>query len=181
MGKAVNIGVSALARKGKSGWIGVENVARKIKKMWVGVNGVAREFFSSAEPFYWIQDGVVQEGFPSAYNLISITYSGALYTNSLTGFWLYGHQDGNTSFHGITDEISTRGNKYMEVTISSYALSGRLDKFVIAGTSFTEIATGSVFTVDVSSMDTVTIELGITAWAYGNQAVLHISSIRFYS
>lgn len=181
MGKAVNIGVNALARKGKSGWIGVDNKARKIKGMWIGVNGVAREFFSSAEPFYWIRDGVVQDGFPSAYNLLSISYSSVLYTNSLTNFWLYGHQAGNTTFHGITDEIPTKGNKYMEVIVSTYSLSGRLDKFAIAGTNFTEISNGSVFTVDVSEMDTVTIELAITAWAYGNQALLHIGSIRFYS
>lgn len=46
MGKAMNIGVSNVARKGKKGWIGVDGVARKIKKIWIGVGNVARLFFS---------------------------------------------------------------------------------------------------------------------------------------
>lgn len=50
MGKAMNIGVANVARKGKAGYIGVANVARKIKKAWVGdANGVAREFFNSVD------------------------------------------------------------------------------------------------------------------------------------
>lgn len=55
MAKALYIGASNVAKKGKSGYIGVANVARKIKKMYVGdANGVAREFYTSKLPTGWV-------------------------------------------------------------------------------------------------------------------------------
>lgn len=136
-------------------------------------NGV--EVFSASEPFYWIQNSVVQSGYPSAYNVSSIT-SGTYYRNFLTGFYMTGNDNGNSTFKGVTNPVSTQRNKYMEVIVSS--LYGGAKKLTIAGTTIT--ATGT-YVIDVRNMDTVTIAVELTAWAGGSEAGAGISSIRFYS
>lgn len=185
MGKSISIGANNVARKGKAVFIGVDNVARKVKKAWIGdENGVAREFFSSAEPFYWIQDGVVQDGFPSDYGTYSLTPSGAFeYRIGLTDAHVYGHsQNSNTQFTGETVAVSTKGNRYMEVVIASVDNRGILNSFLVAGKECKDqVSNGAIITVDVSSMSEVTIKLVMTAYAWGNHMGLSIKSIRFYS
>lgn len=165
-----------IVRKG-----GKEITIKEVRTLKGGVlNTVWRA--ASGEEFYWIKDGVVQSGFPSAYNVKELTPSGALNTNTLTGFWLYGSANANTFFSGTTNEISTGGNRYMEITFGTVNVSGKLDKVTVGGQDITsQVAPNAVVVVDVGSLSSVSIGLDVTAWAGGNQANVHIKSIRFYS
>lgn len=136
-----------------------------------------------SEAFYWVQNSVVQSGYPSSYIQSYLNYSNAALNNTLVDFDLVGVQEGNTTFRGTTATVNTKGNKYMEVKVGSdYAMSGRLDSFTIAGTNYAgQIASGKTLTIDVSNYSTVSIYLDVTAWAWGNHASIPITSIRFYS
>lgn len=138
----------------------------------------------SSESFYWMKDGVVQDGFPSDYGNYSLTPSGAFeYRIGLTDAHVYGHtQNSNTQFTGETIAVSTKGNRYMEVVVASVDNRGVLNSFLVAGTEYKDqVSNGAVITVDVSSMSEVTLKLVMTAWAGGNHMGLSIKSIRFYS
>ena len=137
----------------------------------------------SSNAFYWIQNGVVQSGYPKSYVQSYLNYSNATLNNELVDFDLVGVQEGNTTFQGTTAAVSTKGNKYMEVKIgSSYTMNGQLNSFTITGTNYaSQMASNKTLTIDVSKYSTVSIYLDVTAWAWGNHASIQITSIRFYS
>lgn len=137
----------------------------------------------TSEHFYWIQDGVVQDGFPSDYGTYSLSPTSAyIYDKTLANAYVYGVSDSNTQFTGETVAVSTKGNKYMEVVIANVLTGGVINSFLVAGTECKDkVSANSVITVDVSSMSEVTIKLVMTAYAGGNYKGLSIKSIRFYS
>lgn len=145
-------------------------------------NGTS-ELWANAEPFYWIKDGVVQDGFPSDYGTYSLSPTSAyLFDKTLANAYVYGVSDSNTQFTGETVSVSTQGNKYMEVVIANVFTGGVINSFLVGGVECKgEVSASAVITVDVSSMSEVTIKLIMTAYAGGNYMGLSIKSIRFYS
>lgn len=148
-------------------------------------NGVTATVWrkGSSETFYWMKDGVVQDGFPSDYGTYSLSPSSAyIYDKTLANAYVYGVSDSDTQFTGETVAVSTKGNKYMEVVIANVLTGGVINSFLVAGTECKDkVSANSVITVDVSSMSEVTIKLVMTAYAGGNYKGLSIKSIRFYS
>ena len=139
------------------------------------------ELWIAAEPFEWITDSVVQGSYPSEYGVVSLTPSNSDCNKSLTKFALVGSVSANSGFIGKTDEVDTGNNKYMEITLGLVSNKGKVNKFIVAGNDYAaEVVTNGVITVDVSRVDTVSIELDITAWST-NTIYLYIKSIRFYS
>lgn len=138
--------------------------------------------------FYWIKDGVVQNGFPSTYENYNVSYNHYLHDNTLTGASVCGSNEGNTTFTGETASVPTRGHKYVEITMNSVHVSGtsgnsgRLDNFLVALNECKDkVAPNAVITVDVSNVSAITLRLVMTAWAWGNWMYHNIKSIRFYS
>lgn len=141
-----------------------------------------------ANPFYWIKDGVVQDGFPSTYANYSVSYNHYVFSNKLTEANVGGSNNGNTQFTGETVSVETKGNKYIEIVMNAYnvsgvnANSGRLDSFLVGGVECKDkVSANAVIKVEVSNLNEVTLKLVMTAWASGNMMHNSIKSIRFYS
>lgn len=147
-----------------------------VERFDVVKNGVTTTVWVANTPFYWIQDGTVQDSHPTAYNVTSVNPSDTYYRNALTGFYMTGNASANSTFKGVTDSVDTQRNKYMEVVVAS--MKGASCKLTVLDT---EITSAGTYTIDVSGVDTVAIALDITASAGGNEATANISSIRFYS
>lgn len=153
------------------------------------------ELWSSSEPFYWIKNGAVQSGYPSNYTNCTFDPKKGEdedayvdYNTSLTLCTAYAAGYLAANLRASTAPVETKGNKYIEVTMSPYyafgteATSGVLDSFKIGGIECkSKVKNGAVITVDISHLDTVTISVDMTANAWGNTMYNAIQSIRFYS
>lgn len=138
-----------------------------------------KESWTSAEPFYWIKDNVVQEGFPSEY-VVSTTGSNMMVMNkSLTSFHIYGNWGATGSASG-TATVETKRNKYIEIqaTVSG---NGGLNSFMVAGVECkNKVASGETIIVDISDLEEVTISCNAFANKDQNHYYVNITSIRCY-
>lgn len=141
----------------------------------------------TSNAFYWIQNGVVQSGYPSEFVVSYENFTNIHGDTSITNFKFIGKEEGNTRRVASTSAVNTKGNKYMDITFGSWCtLNGVIDSYTIAGTNIASQLKGDnsgsyTITIDVSKVSTVSIYIDATAWAWGNWITLPIYSIRFYS
>lgn len=75
-------------------------------------NGV--EVYSAFQPFYWINEGVVEAGYPSSYTNIQQSGTAAYLTKTgITEFGGYGYE--NWYIIGTTEAVSIGKAKYIDV------------------------------------------------------------------
>lgn len=142
-------------------------------------NGV--EVYSASKPFYWVKDGVVQDGMPTNYQTVSLnpnmTY--LVQNSGIATFDLMGSPSANTNYTGKTATVATQGNKNLEIVVGTIS-GGALNKFVVGGVDCTAQAQKGVVNLDISNMTEVNIEIAAVAWAGGNHFLARITTIRFY-
>ena len=144
-------------------------------------NGV--EVFSGFEPFYWIKDAVVQDGYPSSY---------ATVTQSNTETWLTdttitnmcGRGTDNWTITGTTIEVDTQGNKFVDIGQLYFTVHIYVWYEIIGVVDGTETIIGRYTTatsnIPISGYDSIKLRTQCGNWAT-NWGYARIKSIYFHS
>lgn len=148
---------------------------------WVH-NGV--EVFGISKPFYGIENGVIQSGFPISYNTHSSSNLIWNFRNNLTDLYIGTTSSTSTAnFVGYTDLIDTRNNNYLEIKVTMgspspntpISLWFRDENNNNVGDTIT---TSGTYTVDISGVKNISIWVNVTCYAESSSSI-SITSLRF--
>lgn len=148
-------------------------------------NGV--EIYSAFKPFYWVENNVVTDGYPTDFT-VTITqgpgHSGGG-TKIATDFGVWSPaQDIGSKARGVATPVQTKGTKYM-IMEYYYVGNGNVDGIYIndvfvpnSNSSWDAPNTKSVV-VDISEYSSVVLRVDIGAASWGNHFNMKFNRIYF--
>lgn len=144
------------------------------------------QVFGISQPWYWIKDGVIQDGLPISYNTYSSNNVHWNFRNNLTDLYIgTTSQTTTANFVGYTDVVDTRNNKYMEISVTMGSPSANTPISMYFHDSNNEtvgvtITTSGTYTIDISTVSNIKIWVNMYCHPESS-SIISISSLRFYS
>ena len=143
--------------------------------VWVGIK----------EPIYWIQNKqFLGNGFPTTMTRTGST-SGTITVPEIDAG---GDEDQNAESYATSAKVSTNGYRYMTFSIelgtvygpnTNYKNPGQFWVYAEDGTQLFYQNGSGTYTVDISSVDTIYIQMSAGAWAYNN-SIARVKTLYFH-
>lgn len=139
--------------------------------------------WTSFEPFYWINNGIVQDGYPSTYASVSDNIqSGDDWTIQNSILDLHACSSENWQILGTTDAVDTQGANYVDIG-ASFAGNDNCNYQIIGIKNGVETVietyTASTDNILIEGYDSIKLQTCCSHWAT-NWGYAYIKNVYFY-